>query len=239
MTVDVLAIGAHPDDVEMTIGGTLAKLIDRGRRIAIVDMTRGEIGSNGTPEQRAEEAAAAAETLGVHDRINLDLGDGVLANTLDNRKRVIEVIRDLRPTLVFCPYWEDLHPDHRATGEIVRDVMYPAGFVNFPAQGKAYRPNEFLFYMSHFPFAPTCVIDITEHHERKMDAVRCYASQLHNHAMDRVPTQIGQPDFLHRLEARARHYGGLIGRRFGEPVWAPRPVPIDDPVTAWQPFTKI
>lgn len=239
MTVDVVAIGAHPDDVEMTVGGTLAKLVSRGKRVAIVDLTRGEMGSNGTPEQRAAEAAAAAKILGVSERINLDLGDGVFENTLENRVKIIEVLRDLRPSVVLANYWEDLHPDHVTTGRMVHDIMYPIGFKNFPAKGTAYRPNEFLFYMSHFTFEPSFIVDVTEHHDKKLQAVRCYESQLFNHHFDRAPTLIGDPEFLKRLEGRARHYGGLIQRRFGEPLLAPRPVPMDDIVDHYANFPKI
>ena len=116
MGVDVLAIGAHPDDVEMIVGGTLAKLIDRGKSVAILDLTRGEMGSRGTAEERVREAQAAARVLGVCERITLDLGDGRLQDTLENRIQVTEVLRRLRPTLVLAHYWDDLHPDHVEIG---------------------------------------------------------------------------------------------------------------------------
>lgn len=237
-SVDVLAIGAHPDDVEMTVGGTLAKLADRGYRVGIVDMTRGEMGSRGTPEQRDEEAAEAAKVLGVSERVNLDLGDGVLENTLANRVKVIEQIRRLRPKLVIGAYWDDLHPDHRATGYIIRDVMYPCGFAKFPAEGEPHRPREFLFFMQHWGFEPSFIVDISGYHERKMEAVSCYRSQLNQGAGDEHNrlTWISDPAFLGRLEARARHYGSMIRTDFGEPLLSPRPVPMDDPVAAYDPF---
>jgi bacillithiol biosynthesis deacetylase BshB1 len=237
--VDVVAIGAHPDDVEMTIGGTIAKLVSRGKSVAIVDLTRGEMGSNGTPELRATEAAAAAAVLGVSQRYCLDMGDGTLENSLKNRTAVMEILRELRPKIVFANHWHDLHPDHMATGSIVRDIMYPIGFRKFPAKGQAYRPHEFLFYMSHFPFEPSFVIDVTDHHETKLESVRCYASQLFNHHFDQVPTLIGDPEFVRRLEGRARHYGAMIQRRFGEPIFVSRAVPMDDVVDHYAPFTKI
>lgn len=239
MSVDVLAIGAHPDDVEMTVGGMIAKMVASGRSVAILDLTRGEMGSNGTPEQRAEEAKAAAKVLGVETRINLDLGDGRLESTLDNRIKVIEVIRELQPSIVLAPYWDDLHPDHIASGMIVREIMYPVGFAKFPAKGAPHRPNEFLYYMQHFTFEPSFIVDVTQHHDKKLESVRCYGSQLHNHHFDRLPTQIGDPEFLKRLEGRARHYGGLIQKRFGEPLLAPRPVPMDDPVEHYRAFKKL
>ncbi len=238
MSVDILAIGAHPDDIEMTIGGTLAKLRDRGRSLAIADLTRGEMATRGTPETRAEEAAAAADALGAVERTNLDLGDGWLQDTMEARTRVIELIRRVQPTIVFANYWDDVHPDHRATGEIVRNVMYPVGFANFPAQGPPCRPREFLFFMQHWPFNPSFIIDISESFHRKMEAVRCYQSQLHNPASPEPATWISHPELLQFLEGRARHFGMLIRRPYGEPVITGWPVPMDDPVAHYEPFPK-
>lgn len=236
MTLDVLAIAAHPDDAEMTVGGTLAKLADRGYRVGIVDMTRGEMGSRGTPEQRDVEAAEAAKVLGVSERVNLDLGDGLLENTLANRVKVIEQIRRFRPQLVIAAYWDDLHPDHRATGYIVRDCMYPCGFAKFPAEGKPHRPKEFLYFMQHWGFDPSFIVDITGYHEQKLEAVRCYHSQLYQPGENDKLTWISDPNFLARLEARARNFGSMIRTDFGEPLYSCRPVPIDDPLATYQPF---
>lgn len=238
MTVDVVAIGAHPDDVEMTIGGTLAKLIDRGKTVAIIDMTRGEMGTRGTPETRAAESAAACNVLGIAERVNLDLGDGRLMDTLDNRYRLIAELRRLQPRLVFANYWDDLHPDHRATGEIVRNIMYSVGFSKLPVDGRPFRPREFLFFMQHWTFEPSFIVDITGYHEKKMRAIRCYGSQLHAPDSDEPTTQIASPDFLARLEARAKHYGGMIRKDFGEPLYSCRPVPMDDPVDHYEPFFR-
>jgi bacillithiol biosynthesis deacetylase BshB1 len=239
MSVDVLAIGAHPDDVEMIAGGTIAKLIDRGRQVAIVDMTRGEMGTRGTPEARAAEAADAARTLGVCERVNLELPDGRLENTEQARVRVVEQIRRLRPKLVMTHYWDDLHPDHSATGTIVRDTMYPAGFANYPAKGSPFRPNEYLFFMAHFTFEPSFIVDITGYWEQKVEAVKHYRSQLHDATQDGLETLISQPTFLKRLEGRARNYGGMIYAEFGEPFLVRRPIPVVDPVDMYEPFPKI
>jgi len=235
-SVDVLAIGAHPDDVEMTIGGTLAKLIDRGKRVAILDMTRGEMGTRGTPEQRDEEAAAAAQTLGAAARINLELPDGMIENTLEARALLIQQIRKLKPTVVFANYWEDLHPDHAATGRIVCDTMYPSGFAKYPVDGEPHRPKEYFFYLSHFVYEPSFIVDVTGYWEKKIESVKCYHSQLHNPTSDEKLTWISEPTFLTRLEARARHYGGMIRCEFGEPLITRRPVPMDDPVDHYGPF---
>jgi bacillithiol biosynthesis deacetylase BshB1 len=239
MAVDVLAIGAHPDDVDMICGGTLAKLAARGRAVAILDLTRGEMATRGTPDTRREEARRAATILGAQERVALDLGDGRLENSAANRRQVIEVIRRLRPKIILTHYWDDLHPDHAAAGHLVRSVMYPVGFAKYPAEGEPYRPNEVLFFMAHSPFDPSFIVDIDGFHERKLEAVRCFASQFFRPGSDEPPTGISQPDFLTRLEARARYFGGLIGRTFGEPFLVTRAVPMVDPVEHYAPFPKI
>ncbi len=239
MGIDVLAVGAHPDDVEMIAGGTLAKLVSRGKSVAILDLTRGEMGTRGTPETRREEAECAAKILGVSERITLDLGDARLQDNLESRRQVIEVIRRLRPTLVMGHYWNDLHPDHAATGSILRAVMYPSGFSKFPAGGAPYRPNEYLYFMAHTAFEPSFIVDVTGFFEKKMEAVRCYGSQLHREGSMEPSTLIGQPGFLKRLEGRARHFGSLIDREFGEPFLVARPIPMMDPVDHYAPFPRV
>ena len=240
MSVDVLAFGAHPDDVEMTVGGTLAKLIDRGRSVAIVDLTRGEMGTRGTPELREAEAKAVAQVLGVNERVNLSLPDGLLRDTDDGRRMIIEQIRRFKPSLVLAPHIEDMHPDHAAAGQMVHASMYPSGFRNHPAEGDPHRPHEFLFYMSHFTFQPSFIVDISDHHDKKIESVKCYLSQFEaNEKDDAGKTWIGEPGFLKILEGRARHFGSLIHKTFGEPLLTPRPVPMDDPVAHYKPFFEV
>lgn len=239
MSIDVLAVGAHPDDVDLSVGGTVAKLAGLGRSVIILDLTRGEMGSRGSAEVRAEEAQRAAEILGVAERRTLDLGDGMLENNAENRRPVIEIIRDLRPKLVLGPYWEDLHPDHAAAGGILRSVMYPSGFSKYPAGGEPYRPNEYLFFMAHTPFEPSLIIDITDSHEKKIEALRCFSSQLHSGENDEPATIISQPSFIERLEGRARYFGSLIDRVFGEPFFTCRPVPMADPVGHYELFPDV
>jgi bacillithiol biosynthesis deacetylase BshB1 len=202
-------------------------------------MTRGEGGSRGTPEERREEALRAADVLGVLKRVCMDLGDTRLENSPDNRAAIIEVIREYRPKLVLAPYWVDLHPDHAAAGAIVRDTMYPSGMANIPASGDPYRPNEVLFYMAHLPFDPGLVVDVSGYWERKLEAIRCFASQLGGPGRAGPATNISQPDFVQRLEARARHYGSLIGKTHGEPFLSRRLIPVNDPVALYEGFEKV
>jgi bacillithiol biosynthesis deacetylase BshB1 len=223
----------------MIAGGTLAKLTSRGKTVVIADLTRGEMGTRGSPEQRHEEAQAAGRVLGVEERITLDLGDGKLQDNLDNRTALVELIREYRPKVVMGHYWEDLHPDHVAAGNLLRGVMYPAGFANYPAKGEPYRPHEFLYFMAHFVFTPSFIVDITGFHDRKMEAVKCFASQLYAEGSDEPATGIAQPDFLLKLESRARHFGSLIDRPLGEPFHVMRSVPMEDPVDHYTPFKRI
>lgn len=239
MHVDVLAIGAHPDDVDMTVGGTILKLVSRGKSVAILDLTRGEMGSRGSPELRAQEAQCASKVLGVTERVTLDLGDGKLQDTKESRRQVTEAIRQYRPTVVLAHHWDDIHPDHAATGQIMRSVIYSSGFAHYPAAGEPYRPNEVLFFMAHTPFEPSFIVDIAGFHDRKMEAVSCFSSQFHKPDSDDPPTVLSQPGFLMRLESRARYFGSLIGSDFGEPFRVIRAVPMVDPVDHYRAFPKI
>jgi len=238
MKVDVLAIGAHPDDVELTIGGTVAGFVRRGKRVAVIDLTKGEMGTRGTPEKRAKESEAAAEILGLTERINLDMGDGYLTNTLENRCRLISEMRRLRPSIVLSHHWNDLHPDHCAAAEMVKDTMYPVGMSKYQAEGKSYRPNEVLFYMGHFPFDPNLIVDVSHDMETKMKACECYKSQLYKSGSNEGETTIAQPDFLDNIISRARHYGMHILKTFGEPYAVRRPVPVLDLVDHYSLFPK-
>jgi bacillithiol biosynthesis deacetylase BshB1 len=230
---DVLAIGAHPDDVELTMGGLLLRLRDAGRSVAILDLTRGEGGTRGTPEIRAREAAEAAALLGAEARVVLDLGDGRLAATEEVRRAVVDAIRRFRPALVLAPRGADLHPDHAAAGEAVRSVRYVCGMPKwFPGPHGPHRPRSFLYSMHHScDRPPSLVVDVTPVFERKMSLVRCFASQLHDPGSKEPRTSIASEDFLPRWEARHRWFGERIGVRYGEPFFHEGPVPVLDPVT--------
>jgi N-acetylglucosamine malate deacetylase 1 len=239
MPVDILAIGAHPDDIELIAGGTIAKLAAQGYSIAAMDLTRGEMSTRGTPEMRASEAARAAEILGLSERICLDLGDGHLEDSMSNRIQISEQIRRFQPLLVLTHHWHDLHPDHCAAANLIKNTMYTVGMENYPARNEPFRPHEVLFFMGHLPFEPSFIVDIDGFFEKKLEAVKCYQSQLAHSGLPGRPTNISQPGFLDVIEARARHYGSLIQRTFGEPFFARRPVPMADPVAHYKPFSKL
>ena len=229
MAVDLLAVMAHPDDAELLCGGTLARAADQGHRTGIVDLTRGELGTRGTPERRAEEAAAAAAVLGVAERVNAGLPDGRLANTDPARRIVVEQIRRLRPRVVLLQYGTGRHPDHRVASELVRDACFLAGLKNYPADGEPFRPAKLCQALSfrEDPVKPSFVVDISEQFERKLAAIACYASQFTGvtQAGEMYPT--GQP-LQDLIATQNGHYGSLIRARFGEPFWTPETIAVED-----------
>lgn len=229
MTVDLLAIAAHRDDVELTCGGTLIRAADQGHRTAIVDLTAGEMGTRGSAEDRAREAEAAARILGVVERRNIGLPDARLANTDATRRILVEHIRALAPRVVILPYPIGRHPDHRLASELGRDACYLAGLARYDTPGTPHRPFKLLYALAYRedPIKPTFVVDISEQMERKMAAIRCYASQFDGatSAGEIFPT--GQ-DLYALIEVQSAHYGSLIRCRFGEPFFTYETVLVDD-----------
>ena len=231
MSVDVLAIAAHRDDVELTCAGTLIRASDQGYRTGILDLTAGETGSRGSASLRAEEAERAARVMGVSDRRNAGLPDAHLANTDETRRIVVEQIRYFRPRVVILPFPVGRHPDHRVSSELGRDACYLAGLTRYNAPGEPHRPHKLLYALSYRedPVKPTFVVDITDQFNRKMEAIRCYASQFDGalNAGEIFPT--GQ-DLYGLIETQSAHYGSLIRTRFGEPFFTHETVRIDDVV---------
>ncbi|MFQ5890900.1 MAG: bacillithiol biosynthesis deacetylase BshB1 [Gemmatimonadota bacterium] len=218
-SVDVLAIGAHCDDVELVCGGTLIRCADQGYRTGVIDLTRGEVGTKGSAEIRAAEAARAAELMGLSVRLNAGFSDAGIFNTPEARERLAEMIRQLTPRVVILPFPRGRHPDHRITAELGRDASYLAGLQRY-GRGPAHRPHKVLYAMAFREDAikPTFVVNIEEQFERKMRAIRCYASQFDaaTSAGEAYPT--GQP-LYELVEAQSRHYGSLIRAGFGEPFY--------------------
>ncbi len=236
MAVDVLAIAAHPDDVELTCGGTLASLKARGYRFGIVDLTRGEMGTRGTPEIRAAEAQRAAAILGAEFREALDLGDGGLGRGRDEERAVIEVIRREKPRLVLAPYPDDRHPDHRRAGQLVTDAAYYAGLRKLETAHPAHRPQSTIYFPTFDPRDPDFVVDVTPFIETRRAAMRAFASQFHDPKSTEPQTILSQADFLDMVESRSRQHGALIGVEFGEGFVSRRPPRVDDLVKAFAGF---
>ena len=237
MKLDVLVVAAHPDDAEISVGGTMLRLIEAGKRVGIVDLTRGEMGTRGTAEDRARETAAADRVLGVASRENLDFPDGRVEVTIDARERLAHAIRAHAPDVVLAHHVEDLHPDHAAAGLLARSAWYLAGLARLAARpggapvAPARRPARLYHFMGHVPFEPTFVVDVGPVWERKLELVRCYASQLAPATSeDRGQHLLFGADILARMETKARTYGERIGVRYGEPLLHRGPLPCFDPL---------
>ena len=241
-TLDALAISPHPDDAEMCCGGTLAKLVSRGHRVGILDLTRGELASNGTPEERARESAEAAKVIGLAYRGNLDLPDGFIANTLSGDgptqgpagpvARLVGILRSLRPTILLAPPAAARHPDHVAAARLTERAVFFAGVKKYPAQSEAatFRPRRVISYMMRAGLSPDFVVDVSEVYETKRRAVSCYASQLAR-GVERVSTLANAPESHDALEARDRVFGGLIGVNYAEGFTLDGTLSIDNPVS--------
>ena len=231
MPVDVLAIAAHRDDVELTCAGTLLRAVDAGHRTGILDLTAGETGTRGSAELREKEAARAAELLGVSERRNAGLPDAHLQNTDKMRRVVVEHIRHFAPRVVILPFAVGRHPDHRVASELGRDACFLAGLAKYDAAGAPHRPFKLLYALSYRedPVKPTFVVDITPQFERKIAAIRCYASQFDGAkaAGEIFPT--GQ-DLYSLVETQNAHYGSLIRTRYGEPFFTDETMAVTDVV---------
>jgi bacillithiol biosynthesis deacetylase BshB1 len=236
MPVDVLAIAAHPDDVEMTCAGTLMRLVERGRRFGIVDLTQGEMGTRGTRETRRREAERAAEILGAEFRETLDFGDGGIAMSRQQELALMDVIRRERPRLVITAYPDDRHPDHARAGRLVTDAAFYAGLRKIETAHGAHRPQQTIYFSTVYVREPDFVVDITPVIEKRRAAVRAFASQFHSEASAEPETVLSQRTFLEAIDARARHFGFLIGVEFGEGFVSKRPPRIDDLVGAFEGF---
>ena len=231
MPVDILAIAAHRDDVELTCAGTLLKAVDAGYRAAILDLTAGESGTRGSADLRADEAKRAAEILGVTERRNAGLPDARLHNSEETRRIVVAEIRHFAPRVVILPFPVGRHPDHRVASELGRDACFLAGLARYDAPGTPHRPHKILYALSYRedPLKPTFVVDISDQFARKLDAIRCYASQFDGAkaAGEIFPT--GQ-DLYSLVETQNAHYGSLIRSRYGEPFYTHETLAVEDVV---------
>ena len=231
MPVDILAIAAHRDDVELTCAGTLLKAVDAGYRVAILDLTAGEAGTRGSAALRSDEAERAAHILGVSERRNAGLPDAHLHNSDEARKVVVEQIRHFTPRVVILPFPIGRHPDHRVASELGRDASFLAGLERYQAPGAAHRPHKLLYALSYRedPVKPSFVVDISAQFERKLAAIKCYGSQFDGAkaAGEIFPT--GQ-DLYSLVETQNAHYGSLIRKRYGEPFFTHETMEVDDVV---------
>lgn len=229
--LDVLVIAAHPDDAEISAGGTILRLVDAGAKVGVLDVTRGEMGSRGTRQDRDAETERASELLGLSWRGNLGEPDGRVQPTVEAREVLAKHIRTLAPDLVLSHHLDDPHPDHEASARLAKEAWYLSGLKQLAEETggpDARRPAQILQFVSHQAFEPSLVVDIGDVWERKKAVIRAYKAQL-------APTDDGKhflygADILERVETKARTFGERIGKRFGEPFLSREPLALDDPV---------
>ena len=234
MKLDAVVVAAHPDDAEISVGATILRLVRAGRRVGIIDVTRGELGTRGDRATRDRETAAANEVMGIAERTNLELPDGRVEVTVAARERLAGLLREWQPELVLAHHLDDLHPDHAASGRLAREAWYLAGLkrlAELAGGSDAHRPRRLYHFMGHVPFDPTFVVDATGVWEDKLRLVRCYASQLTpEDASDDGSHFLFGADIVARVETKARYWGERIGTAYGEPLLHLGPVPFSDPL---------
>ena len=231
MKLDVLAIGSHPDDVELGCGGTLAQMAGRGLEVGILHLTRGEAGTRGSEAQRRQEAEEAARILGAVALEFMDCGDGQLRHGPEEEDALIEHLRNWQPELILGPAPSDRHPDHGRAHRLVADCSFYSGLAR-RGSGEPHRPAAVFSYMQHDPFEPSFVVDVSSSWEVKLQALAAYGSQLYqgDESNEAPPTKVSSPEFRQAIEGRAHHFGLMIGAALGEPFWSRLPLAVDNPL---------
>jgi bacillithiol biosynthesis deacetylase BshB1 len=232
MTIDALAIGPHPDDVELGCGGTLALLTDRGYRVAILDLTEATLSTRGDIPNRHKEANAAASVLGITGRYQLGLNETAIPSSPDALPKLVEIIRRHRPYLVLAPYWDDRHPDHSDASDLVRRAAFWAGVSKFGDRQPPHRPHRVVYYYLHRVADVSMVVDISVSFDRKLKAIRAFRSQFLPQPGSDAMTFISRPEFLENFISRARYFGSLIGAEYGEPFHIREMNRVED-LVAW------
>jgi bacillithiol biosynthesis deacetylase BshB1 len=223
LPVDLLAFGPHPDDLEIGLGGTLAKHAALGNSVGLCDLTRGELASNGTPEERVKEAEDARRVLGAAWRQNLGLPDRAIGSSVDHARRVAEVIRAARPRVIALPYWQDRHPDHLAAFTLLRDGVFNAKLRRYEGSGDPWQAEWVCFYFINDSVPPSFVVDVSEYYDTKRKALACYRSQFVR-ATGGAETRLNSPGFNQLIESRDAQFGALAGVRFAEGIVTMEPV---------------
>jgi len=232
LELDILAIGAHPDDVELCCGGTLAKSVKLGRKVGILDLTEGELGTRGNSGIRVKEAQAAAEILGCL-RENLSLPDGNIEVNVPNRMKLIQIFRKYRPRVLLIPHFAERHPDHVRAHHLCRDAWFYSGLrkietTSAGVRQEAWRPHNYFHFMQWQEFTPSFVVDISDVYEQRLEAIRAHKSQFHDPQSKEPQTILSQKSFLEMVESRARYFGYRIGAKYAEPFYSVELIGIED-----------
>jgi len=230
MNLDILAFGAHPDDIELYAGGTLAKMAAFGYAVGGMDLTRGELGTRGTPAIRAKEAHTAGGILGLRIRENLRFADGDVTVTPATRLKVIRVLRKYRPKIVLTHYWDDPHPDHVHTSRLITEAVHHSGLAKIETGQERHRPPVILYFKLPLGMTPSFVVDISDYADRRKAAIAAHKSQLYDPDDDGLQTILSRPDFLTHVENRHSWYGTLIGKSKGEAFYFKDMLEIIDPL---------
>jgi bacillithiol biosynthesis deacetylase BshB1 len=230
--LDVLGVFSHPDDAELTVAGSLLKLKQLGHRTGVLDMTRGEMGTRGTPELRAAEALEAARLMRLDVRLNLEQPDGHVWPTEEARRAMVRVIRTHKPKVIFTSHWDDPHPDHANTCRIVREAARLASMRRYDeeAEQAAVRVPVIAHAVYSRLVVPSFIVDVSDFLQQKMEAIRAHASQFYRAGADEPETRISDKNFLNQIEWRMRYYGSLIGAAAGEAFYVREALNVDDPV---------
>jgi N-acetylglucosamine malate deacetylase 1 len=221
MKINILAFGAHPDDVELACSGTLYNHIQKGYTAGIIDLTRGELGSRGTVDTRNAESKAASDLLGIQVRENLDMADGFFENNKENQLKVVKMLRKYQPDIVFMNAPYDRHPDHGKGAQLVKDACFLSGLIKVETRVDGvvqvpWRPKRMFHYIQDTFIEPTFVLDISDSFDAKVKSIECYATQFHSTTIDGPQTYISTSGFMRSLEARAFSLGKRIGVKYGE-----------------------
>ena len=226
MKLDILVMAAHPDDAELAVAGTIVDAIAKGKKVGIVDFTRGELGTRGTPEMRLTESVEATKILGIQVRENLGLADGFFQNDKESQLKLIEVIRKYQPDIVLANALEDRHPDHGKGAALAIDACFLSGLRKIETGLPAWRPKHVYHYIQDRYLEPDFVIDISEHWEKKEAAIRAFKSQFFDPNSTEPASYISSPEFLNFIQARAQEMGHKIGVKYGEGFLSQSPIQV-------------
>lgn len=232
MNLDVLVFAAHPDDAELSMGGTIARFTSNNLKVGVADLTKAELSTRGDVKTRAKETKEASKILKLKIRVNLGIKDGNVTISPESLKKVVSLIRKLKPSIVFAPYFNDRHPDHMDVSNLIKRAVFSSGLEKFKTSSsgrsqQAYRPKKIFYYMQTYLFEPSFIVDVSDYFETKMKSCKAFNSQFHNPSLQKEYTFISKPEFLDYVEARAKFYGFQIRKKYGEPFYCEENIEYD------------